>query len=179
MKTTPDEHNETNKLLDIFKQADEWLMRKEGSGSSRYNQVINLRDNVYTRLRAIAPEKQTEINKINLNSLCETKYFEKHWQREIKSASWFQTPATDKLNAAFKEHGKANEPSKENDQTLLKAINAWIDAKKPNEAGAKSSSRRFELVVNIKEKLKKVMKQYENKHENENEKDPIQTLQFR
>lgn len=154
----PIESNENEKLLDIFKKADEWLMIKDGSGSSRYNQVMKCRNRVQKRLLHIDPSNEAKMKESNINSLHQTHYFEKHWQRESKAASWFKTDATRELDKAFKAYGKAEKPSLKNDETLLKAIDQWINTKKVTN----SSSRRFELVADMQEKLSTLIKQHPN-----------------
>jgi hypothetical protein len=142
--------------FDIFKKADAWLLAKEGVGSSRYEQVMKLREKV----RAVLIENsvniedlQEKLDGIHKEAIHSTRYFEQRWQRESKAASWFKTKATVELDEAFTEHAKANEPSKENDEKLLAAIDKWLDAKMPLKENFKSTSSRFDLVQGIRERL--------------------------
>lgn len=149
--------------LEIFKKADAWLLVKEGVGSSRYEQVMKLRDKV----RAVLIENSVDVldlnerlNDIHREAVHSTRYFEQRWQRESKAASWFKTKATVELDKAFTEHANASEPSKENDEKLLAAIDTWLKAKMPLNENFKSSSSRFDLVQGIREGLVAEINQY-------------------
>ena len=149
--------------LDIFRKADTWLLAKEGVGSSRYEQVMKLREKV----RAVIIENsvnledvQEKLDAIHRESVHSTRYFEQRWQRESKAASWFKTKATVELDKAFTEHANASVPSKENDEKLLEAIDKWLEAKMPLNENFKSTSSRFDLVQGIRERLVEEINRY-------------------
>lgn len=151
------------KLIDIFTEADAWLLAKEGTGSSRYAQVMKLRESVRERLLHKCDnvsEMEDRLDNINRNLIQTTHYFEKQWQRESKATSWFKTDATRELDKAFKEHAQAEKPSLENDEQLLAAMDKWLESKEPTGEAFKSSSSRYELVGRMRVQLKEEMERY-------------------
>lgn len=152
--------NANEKLVDLFTKADAWLLMKEGSGSSRFSQVEGLRNEVRERLLQQSGDArevmEARLNEINRNSMQSTHYYERQWQRESKAASWFKTDDTRALDKAFAEHAKAKEPSKENDEKLLAAMDQWLDKKQ------QGSSSRLELVGRMREQLAEQVKRYDS-----------------
>ncbi len=145
------------KLINLFTKAEEWLLIKEGTGSSRYHQVMKLRENVRDYLLAHcdnAEEMDDKLGNISRNAMQTTNYFEKQWNRESKAASWFKTDTTRELDKAFKEHAKPDTASKENDEKLLKAMDKWLISKEH------SSSSRYELVARMKVQLASAIERY-------------------
>lgn len=163
-----DSDGSNKKLLDIFKKTDEWLMLKMGSGSSRYEQVQKMREQVREWLLQKCDNKEDmekTLLESNLKSLQETHFFERQWQRESRAASWFKTSATKELDKAFQEHANAKEPSEENDKKLLKAMDKWLQEKTPEE-GLKSTSSRYDIVANMRNQLASVIEKYPKKEAN-------------
>ncbi|MFJ1268337.1 hypothetical protein ACD661_07195 [Legionella lytica] len=146
-------------LLDIFRKADTWLLMKEGLGSSRYEQVIKLREKVRAVLIKTV-DMDEQLNDIHKEAVHSTRYFQQRWQRESSAASWFKTNDTVQLGKAFTEHANAREPSKENDEKLLAAIDKWLVVKMPIKGDLKSKSSRFDLVQGIRERLVAEIQQY-------------------
>lgn len=145
------------KLVNLFAKAEEWLLMKEGTGSSRYHQVMKLRDNVRDYLLAHcvdAEEMDKRLGNINRNAMQTTSYFETKWSRESKAASWFKTDATRELDKAFKEHAQPETASKENDEKLLAAMDQWLITKEH------SSSSRYELVARMRVQLVTAIESY-------------------
>jgi hypothetical protein len=160
---TPNPEDSNQKLLKIIEKADEWLLMKSGLGSSRYQQVMNLRENARERLleKCDDVEKMKEhLHNVSRNLMHSTHYFSRQWEMGSYSASWFKTDTTLELDQAFKEHDSAKAPSFENDEKLMVAINKWLEAKQPLSEGAESPSSRYELVSRMKVQLDKIMEQY-------------------
>lgn len=138
-------------LKELFQQADAWLMIKENSSTSRYDQVECLRNNIYHLLIKNHKVDTKEIAEMNRLTLQDTGYFLKHWEEGSMAASWFKTDETRLLDKAFEQHANAN-PSKDNDQMLLTAMDSWLTAKKD------SQSSRYDLVIEMREHLSEVIK---------------------
>jgi len=143
------DQNDSGSLKKLFAQADQWLILKEDSSSSRYYQVESLRNNIYHQLIKQNPKSKAELAQINRDNLKATDYFLNHWTKASAAASWFKTDTTRALDLAVEKHAKG-EPSKMADFELIQALDAWIDTKK------NSNSKRFDIVVQMREHLQEV-----------------------
>ncbi|MBA2650864.1 MAG: hypothetical protein H0U73_01135 [Tatlockia sp.] len=166
-KTRNDNVDELKKL---FQQADSWLIAKNNSYTSRYSQVESLRNNIFENLVNNLGVSSEELFKTNRETLHEMNYFQKHWLKESARVAFTKTDETRVLDKAFADHA-AQEPSKETDEKLLKALVNWTDIK----IETKSKSKRMDLVLDITEQLTTVIK---NCYANQVESDLTQNLQI-
>lgn len=137
-------------LKELFKEADQWLLMKADTSSSRYYQVEALRNNIYHRLTNEQQVDKNELRLINYQNLKETNYFLNHWTMISKAASYFKADVTRDLDKAFALHAQATQ-SPENDKKLLDALDIWIENKQ------ESKSKRWEDAIKIKEHLTSVI----------------------
>jgi hypothetical protein len=138
-------------LIVLFTKADQWLVKKEHTRTSRYYQVESLRNNIYHRLVHEYKVPKQRLAVINRQNLYEGRYFLKNWQIESHAASWFKTEATRLLDKAFKLHANLP-PSQESDMQLKEALDTWLENKKH------VRTNRYDLVISIREHLQDVMK---------------------
>lgn len=159
-KSLVEQMNNTNtedarQMLQLWIKADEWLILKEDSNSSRYAQVEALRNNIEQRLISHGACGKPQLLAHNRQNLAKHHYFLNHWTAASKAASWFKSAATEELDAAFKKYAE-EEPGLERDHQLRDALDKWLDIKKD------SSSSRYDLVVSLREQLEEVIsKAYE------------------
>ena len=142
--------NDIESLKKLFTKADQWLLLKANTSSSRYYQVESLRNNLehlLTKQMDVEPADLAEMNRQNIK---ETNYFQNHWHIVSKEASLYKTDTTRELDKAFAAHAAAPQ-SLDEDKKLLNALDTWLDAKKD------SSSKRWEDVIAIKEHLTEVI----------------------
>lgn len=130
-------------LQELFKEADRWLVLKEGGSSSRYFQVEALRNNIFHKLTTVMGVDKSKLFDIHADVLHKEHYFLNYWNHASRDASFFKTEATHHLDRAFVSHSKGEMT----DQQLLAKLDDWL-AKKQN-----SNSKRYNLVVEIREKL--------------------------
>lgn len=142
--------NDSESLKKLFTQADQWLLLKANTSSSRYYQVESLRNNLEHLLTKKMNVDPAELAAINRQNIKETNYFQNHWNIVSKEASLYKTDATRELDKAFAAHAAAPQSVYE-DKKLLHAVDSWLDAKKD------SSSKRWEDVIAIKEHLTEVI----------------------
>ncbi|WP_133138849.1 hypothetical protein [Legionella genomosp. 1] len=142
-------YNDSDDVKRLFKLADQWLILKANSASSRYAQVESLRHHLQVKLVDMNVDK-TELAQINRENLRNTNYFENEWKKSISPASYFRTDATRILERAIQEHAR-KEPNEANDRTLLEAINTWLDGKNAK------TSKRYDLVIMLREQLEEVI----------------------
>lgn len=146
------EINNVEQLKTLLYQADSWLVQKEFSSTSRYDQVECLRNNIHYDLIRIHKVPKEELAQLNRKCLQENNYYLKHWTTASQAASWFKTSQTRTLDQAFADHAQVNPFSEEADRTLLAAMHTWIEAKRD------SNSSRYDLVVAMSEQLEEVIK---------------------
>jgi hypothetical protein len=140
----------SDSLLTLFTKADQWLIAKEHTVTSRYYQVESLRNNIYHRLIHEYKIPKQRLAHINRRNLHEGQYFLKHWEVESSAASWFKTEETQKLDSAFKIHA-SSPPSQGSDNQLKEALDIWLENKKH------SRTNRYDLVISIREHLQDVI----------------------
>ena len=137
-------------LQKLFQCADQWMILKEYTPTSRYHQVASLRNNIFNYLVNDRNVPAQELYKLNRNTMKITGYFYNHWVEGSEAASWFKSEETLVLNAAFAKHAK-NTVSEMNDQDLLNALHLWISKK------SETQSKRYGLVLEMAEHLEEVI----------------------
>lgn len=148
-------------LIDFFKRVDKWLAIKADTKSSRYPLVEALRNNIYHQLVTTNGVKAEQLSQMSRSIGHENKYFQNHWQSLSSSASFWKTEATERLDKAFEVHADGD-LLKENDEILLAALNQWIQEKQG------SDSKRWDIVLEMKEILEEAIKLYNSNSEEEN-----------
>lgn len=141
--------DDQEQLIKLFTQAEQWLVEKENTATSRYYQVESLRNNIHHHLTSTLNVPKEDLARLNREILHDTGYFLKHWTHSSAAASWFQSPQTDQLDKAFAQHSKQL-LSKESDQELLKAMDVWLNLKS-------YKSKRYDLVLSMYENLKNII----------------------
>ena len=142
--------NDVEALKSLFSEADNWLLLKGNVSSSRYYHVEALRNNIYYQLIHQMNVIKLDLGHLKRDNLQRTNYFLNRWH-SVSNASYFKTDLTYELESAFTEHATTN-PSLENDQKLLTALNTWIENKK------ESRSKRWEDIIEIRRHLSGVCK---------------------
>lgn len=147
------DRNREEQLQFLLTQADKWLLLKEFSSTSRYEQVECLRHNIYHELINKHGVSKLELAKLNRTCLDENKYFLRHWTIASRAASWLKTDQTRKLDQAFADHANVTPHSEAADRKLMSAMDEWLEAKKD------SNSSRYGLVVTMREHLEEMIGQ--------------------
>jgi hypothetical protein len=145
------DRNDVSQLKELLRKTDEWLVLKENTSTSRYEQVECLRNNIYHELITQHNVPKSDLAQLNRECLQATGYFLKHWTTASKAASWFKTEQTRELDKAFAEHAKITPHTEDADRALMSAMDKWLEAKKD------SSSSRFDLVVSMPEHLQEIV----------------------
>lgn len=91
-----------------------------------------------------------DVPDLNRQALHDNNYFQDHWRKHSKAASFSKTKETKTLDHAFTEHAKET-PSKETDEVLLDKMDDWLAKKTPE------SSKRYGLVERMREHLAKII----------------------
>lgn len=143
--------DDVEQLKTLLQHADKWLVLKENSNTSRFDQVECLRNNIHHQLITTHGVSKQELAQLNRDCLEQTNYFLKHWTVASSAASWFKTNQTRTLDKAFAEHAKTHPHSEEADRTLMNAMDDWLKDKKD------SNSSRYDLVVSMREHLEKIV----------------------
>lgn len=141
-------------LIWLFKRVEEWLIEKEHTQSSRYWLVTALKNNIYHELTTTHGISPDQLKTISQELKHENRYFQKHWHALSTAASFWKTKATEKLDKDFKAHA-TNEI---NDEQLLAALNNWLVKKQG------SHSKRWDIVLEMKEMLEEVIKTSASSH---------------
>ncbi len=130
-------------LKHLFETANKWLLKKEGTFSSRYYQVEALRNNIHDYLLKNKYVEETELYKTMYKNIQDDQYFLKQWNQLSRAASWFKTNQTEKLDEAFRQHA-VGEISL---NTLISKLKDWRDTKKTQ------ITKRWDLVGDMLRKL--------------------------
>jgi hypothetical protein len=146
--------DDIDQLQQLLAHCDKWLFIKANSSSSRYYNVLALRNNLYHAIIDhcdVKNEKSAE-----LVQLCENIHSKigliNRWKEGSAAASFFQSKATDELDLAFKNYA-ISKPSFENDSKLNDALQTWLDQK------TNGTSKRYDLVVSLKLELENCIQQ--------------------
>ncbi|GEM_PF-6681743 len=138
--------NNADALKKLFKRADKWVISKAGHTSSRHCQVEALRNNLFHRLTTEMKVSEADLAKTHTALLEKKNYFLNYWHHTSTQASFFKTSATRDLDKAFVEHSEKSIDG----AALIERLNHWLDVKK------ESPSKRYELVMHIRDQLEKV-----------------------
>lgn len=142
--------NDIEAMTSLFSETDTWLLLKENKTSSRYCLVEALRNNLEDKLIHQMDVRPLDLLRLKRHHLEATNYYLTCWQ----SMGHMIDPKSDEthaLESAFVEHDKTSF-SRENDQTLLIALDAWIEKKQA------SKSERWEGIIEIRQHLSGVIK---------------------
>ncbi len=150
IKETDKAPNNVEALKTLYHQAEHWLAMKNGTKTSRYYQVIALRDNLYDHLKGLMPPHQDIFNE-HYEQMQKHGYLLQEWRNLSSQASSYKSFDTHKLDHAFEIHSRDKKPSEQNDTALLMALDRWLS----NKEGSKS--KRYELVKHFHNRLKTII----------------------
>jgi hypothetical protein len=111
-------------LVNIYAQADEWLMQKEGCRTSRRYQVEALRNNIFYFLTTHEGMKKKDLYAKNLKLLRDNKFFQKHWNRLSSATASSRINETTILDDAFNAYEESHDET-----DLLNVLNTWLGTK--------------------------------------------------
>lgn len=145
-------------MENLFKTADQWLLKKADTSSSRYFQVQCLRNNTRDYLKKIDPGVDVKLSDIHRQNLAETSYLHKHWFLTSTILFHKRTDDTRRLDQAFFNFAKSP-PTIGKYDSLLTALETWRNTKE----GQNSDSKRMDIVIDMINQVKDVIASYPEK----------------
>ncbi|MDX1901120.1 MAG: hypothetical protein SFW66_03830 [Gammaproteobacteria bacterium] len=141
-------------LIELFIEADKWLIEKRDTASSRYDQVEALRNNICRHLIARDSQYNVILHQLHDYLLKTTHYLKKHWNHIRHSASFFKSDATRQLDTTF----SAYDQGEITDQALIQALSTWLSEK------TAVKSKRYNAVYEMREQLLQMKENQEKQY---------------